>query len=625
MCGIAGTFLTDAAGAFDIAQELAAMSARLASRGPDGTGTWQPTDGRVGFVHRRLAIIDLSADGAQPMRDPDTGNVIVFNGEIYNYRALRTELEAGGARFRSQSDTEVLLHLYRRDGDALCDRLRGMFAFAIHDGRDGSLLLARDHFGIKPLYVADDGRTVRFASQVKALLASAAVDDTPDAAGHAGFFLLGHVPEPFTCYRGTAPFPAGETLRIGRDGRRHRRRFFDLTDELSGPVAPASLSAREVRHGRERLQAALAESVAHHLVADVPVGVFLSAGLDSGTIASLAAAASPTPVNSLTLAFDEFSGTPADEGPLAAAIARHCGLVHAEERVPRSAFLEARDGLFAAMDQPSIDGLNSYLVSAAAGRAGWKVALSGLGGDELLAGYPSFRQIPKAVQRIGGLARHGWLRRPLDQLSQTLPKLGLPPKYGDMVALGGTWGGAYLLRRALFLPRDLPGILGPEMAAEGLERLALADRLEATVTGIEHDRFRVTALETAWYMRNQLLRDSDWASMAHGVELRVPLVDIALFRTVVELVRSGHGCTKADLARAAVPALPIEVTNRPKTGFGVPTREWLGGGAAQARGLGGGSRRWAHDVWRAWAPAVAAGSLAQLPRADNAVPCLAAQ
>jgi asparagine synthase (glutamine-hydrolysing) len=581
------------------------MSERLISRGPDGAGQWTAADGRAGFVHRRLAIIDLSSDGAQPMRHPETGNVIVFNGEIYNYRALRQELEAGGVPFRSHSDTEVLLHLYAREGAAMCDRLRGMFAFAILDAADGSLLLGRDHFGVKPLYVADDGRAIRFASQVKALLASGAVDPEPDPAGEAGFFLLGHVPEPFTAYRAISAFPAGETLRIGRDGSRQRRRFFDLAAELRGPVSTIPPSAAARQDALARFRAAVADTVAHHLVADVPVGIFLSAGIDSATIGSLAAHISTAPIRSLTLAFDEFAGTPADEASLAGEIARKAGMHHAEERVARSVFDQVHNALFDAMDQPSIDGLNSYLVSRAAHRHGWKVALSGLGGDELLAGYPSFQQIPKAVQRIGPLARRPWLRGPLDQLSQVLPMIGLSPKYARMVSLGGTWGGAYLLRRALFLPGDLPAILGPERAVEGIERLELADRLEATTAGIAHDRFRVTALETTWYMRNQLLRDSDWASMAHGVELRVPLVDVALFRTVVDLVRAGHSCSKADLAACSIPPLPPAVVSRPKTGFGVPIREWLGRDTPVAGGLGGGSRQWAHRVWRTLRPALA--------------------
>lgn len=282
MCGIAGIFrYGDNAPLVDLA-ELERMRDRMATRGPDGAGEWLSADGRVGLAHRRLAIIDLSEAGAQPMVDPATGNVIVFNGEIYNYRELRRGLEAQSAVFHSQSDTEVLLALYRRFGPDMLPKLRGMYAFALWDAREQGLFLARDPFGIKPLYYADDGRTLRFASQVKALLAGGGVDTAPDPAGHVGFFLWGHVPEPFTLYRGIQALPAGTALWVARGGQRKTLVFFDLGRQLrEPPSSPAPKSADEAREG---LREALLDSVRHQLVADVPVGVFLSAGKDSATV-----------------------------------------------------------------------------------------------------------------------------------------------------------------------------------------------------------------------------------------------------------------------------------------------------------------------------------------------------
>jgi len=224
MCGIAGCVrYGDGAPPVDV-EELRRAAARMASRGPDGEGVWISPDARVGLGHRRLAIIDLSERAAQPMIDPETGNVIVFNGEIYNYREMRKDLEGTGAAFRSNSDTEVLLHLYARHGEAMLPRLRGMYAFAVWDEGRRRIFLARDPFGIKPLYLADDGTTLRFASQVKALLAAGGVDTSPDPAGHVGFFLWGHVPDPFTLYKGIRALPAGTWLSVALDGRRESGR-----------------------------------------------------------------------------------------------------------------------------------------------------------------------------------------------------------------------------------------------------------------------------------------------------------------------------------------------------------------------------------------------------------------
>jgi asparagine synthase (glutamine-hydrolysing) len=408
MCGIAGLF-GYAAGASPVdSEELRRMRERMAARGPDGSGEWYSADRRVGLAHWRLAIIDLTEAAAQPMHDPETGNIIVFNGEIYNYRELRRELRAQGVTFRTQSDTEVLLALYRVHGSDMLPKLRGMFAFALWDARRQGLLLARDAFGIKPLYYADDGRTLRFASQVKALLA-AGVNTAPDPAGHVGFFLWGHVPDPFTLYRGIRALPAGTALWVARDGERKTLVFFDLARELREPLtSPTPKSAAEAR---ELLRYPLLDSVRHQLVADVPVGVFLSSGKDSATVAALAAEAAPGPLEPLTLGFREYAGTALDEAPFAIEVARRYSLRHQVRWVTRDDFEGALEPPLEAMDQPSVDGVNTYFVARAAREVGWKVALSGLGGDEFFGGYSSFHDVPRAVRALRPFAAVPWLGR----------------------------------------------------------------------------------------------------------------------------------------------------------------------------------------------------------------------
>lgn len=581
MCGLAAIFAYRAQAAPVDGTELLAIREAMRTRGPDGADSWLARDGRVGLAHRRLAIIDLSLDGAQPMALADGSLRIVFNGEIYNHVALRRDLEAAGAVFRSGSDTEVILHLYRRHGREGLSRLRGMYALALWDERRRGMLLARDPYGIKPLYYADDGATIRVASQVKALLAGGAVSTVADPAGHVGFFLLGYVPDPHTLHRGIRALPAGTSLWINGDGNRESRVIEDVSSILAAPPPPGDL--------RE----ALLDSVRHHLVADVPVGVFLSSGLDSATLAGLASEVATAPLDTLTLAFDEFRGTERDESSLAEIIAATYGTRHTTERLHGSAFQAEREALLAAMDQPSIDGVNVYFVARAAAARGLKVALSGLGGDELFGGYDSFVQVPRLVRSLGWVPGGRALGTAFRVVAAPLLRhlaTRASPKYAGLLEWGTTPGDAYLLRRGLFMPWELPRVLDPDLVREGWRELRPRLRLAATCEAIAAPRRKVAALESLWYMRNQLLRDADWAGMAHSLEIRVPLVDVELLRRV-----TGLDADKQAMARTPAIALPRAVLERPKTGFFVPVRDWLQGARTGGeRGL----RGWAREVHR---------------------------
>ncbi|MCC6736293.1 MAG: asparagine synthase (glutamine-hydrolyzing) [Bauldia sp.] len=599
MCGINGIFAYNPAANPPDEAELLRTRDAMAARGPDGAGAWWSDDRRCALGHRRLAIIDTSAAGAQPMTSFDGSLTVTFNGEIYNYPELRRALEAEGARFRSRSDTEVLLHLYRREGAAMVKRLRGMYAFAIHDEARGGVFLARDPYGIKPLYVADDGWTMRFASQVKAILAGGAVSFEPEPAGIVGFHLFGSVPEPFTLYRAIRSLPAGHTQWIDAAGSREPRPFASIAAVL----AEGRRRAGRADEVAARVRAAVGASVGAHLLADVEVGVFLSAGIDSGAILGLTREAGQSR-RAITLTFDEFRGTPADEAPLAVDIARRYGAEHVVRSVGRAEFEADLPAITAAMDQPSIDGVNTWFVAKSAREVGLKVALSGVGGDELLAGYPSFRDVPRWRRRFGPLAAApgaGVLARRI--LAAAAPRLASDnPKALGLVEHSGSWGGAYLLRRGLFLPHELDGFLDREIVRDGLARLDIDGRFRASLRPDPgSDVGRVTALESAFYLRNQLLRDADWAGMAHGLEIRTPLVDYALLTELASVLpRFGGGVGKAALAAAPSPALPDSVAARAKTGFEVPVRQWMrstaeSGGARTSRGAG--ARSWAHFVF----------------------------
>lgn len=617
MCGINGIFAYHyAANPIDRA-ELMRTRDRMAARGPDSANAWCSEDERVGLGHRRLSIIDLSDGGLQPMANDDGSLRIVFNGEIYNYRALKNELSAKGHVFRTSSDTEVLLHLYEERGAAMVDALRGMFAFAIWDERRRQLFLARDPYGIKPLYYADDGWTFRFASQVKALIAGGAVRSDLDPAGEVGFYLWGSVPEPFTIHESIRAVPAGATLTVDRLGAAEPRHYHSIADVYrAAEDTPERRATPSV--ARETIREALLDSVRHHLVADVPVGLFLSAGIDSAALLGLMRDAGQDEIETVTLAFAEFRGRPEDEAPLAAELARLYGARHTVRVVDRAEFEADLPRILDAMDQPSIDGINSWFVAKAARELGLKVALSGLGGDELFGGYPSFVDLPKWVRRAAVPARIPLLGRAVREVARRSGATGRwSPKAAGALEYGGDYAGAYLLRRGLFMPWELAQLLAPEIVERGMRRLAplaLARRALSPSPRTAHGR--VATLESALYMRNQLLRDTDWASMAHSLEVRTPLVDPVLLAAIAPyLTAAGRPAGKGDLAAAPRVPLPQGITGRAKTGFTTPIRNWIrqaafaGSGASSARP----ERPWARD----WALRVAAASIAAPARAGG--------
>jgi asparagine synthase (glutamine-hydrolysing) len=575
VCGINGIFAFHYAANPVSLDELRRTRDHMAPRGPDGYGEWLASDSRVGFGHRRLAIIDLSPSGAQPMHSADGALTVTFNGEIYNYRELRQALEAKGRRFRSQSDTEVLLHLYAEKGAAMVDDLRGMFAFAIWDDRAKRLFLARDPLGIKPLYYSDDGWTFRFASQVKALLAAGQISRDPDPAGVVGFHLFGSVPEPFTTYQAIRSLPAGTTLVVDRIGAGAPHRYHSVARTmLEGEVARADQGAPPP----DEIRAALKNSVAAHLIADVPVGAFLSAGVDSGALVGLMRDAGANDIQTVTIGFEEFRGAHLDEAPLAQEVAKQYGTRHTTRIVTRREFEGDLPKILNAMDQPSIDGINTWFVSKAARELGLKVAISGVGGDELLGGYPSFRDIPRWTRLFGAPSLIPFLgaisRRALQPAAAVL---GLNPKIAGMLELGGDYSGAYLLKRGLFMPWELKDMLDPDLLRAGLERLSPKALIENTLAPKPRSAFgRVAALEASLYMRNQLLRDTDWASMAHSLEVRTPLVDSVLLQRLSRFSGDFGGSTgKVALATAPATPLPSHIVHRTKSGFTTPIETWM--------------------------------------------------
>ncbi|MDR7523651.1 MAG: asparagine synthase (glutamine-hydrolyzing) [Armatimonadota bacterium] len=585
MCGIAGRY-----GPPPLAPEpVWRMVDCLRHRGPDDRGVHSPAP-TVVLGSTRLSILDLSSAGRQPMPNEDGRVWVTFNGEVYNFRALGADLERRGHVFRSQTDTEVVVHAYEEWGAGCVGRLRGMFAFAIADARETGpqgegtrLLLARDPLGIKPLYYAAVGGRLLFASEVRALLASGLVPTRLSTEGLAAYLLWGSVAEPLTLVDGVRSLPPGHRLTAQvNDGalRLEVQSYWHL------PVAPAARdgmadSARD--ESVAALRRLLAETVGLHLVADVPVGVFLSGGVDSTCVAALAAGAHGA-ISTVTVAFPEEADR--NEAALARETARRLGTRHHEVVLTGPEALQRIDEAVAALDQPSMDGINTYFVSWGARQAGLKVALSGLGGDELFGGYTTFAAVPR-LEALAALARRapvlaGWAAR----LTRALPALSPDArgKVADLLSAPDHLAHPYAVARALFPPRRMLALLngaGPSVPVG-----PWADRLTdlATRTRGLGSFGRVSTLELGTYLVNTLLRDTDAMSMAHSLEVRVPFID----REVVEFVaalpdawRAGRvgprRGPKALLLEALGDRLPAAVVRGRKRTFTLPWERWLRG------------------------------------------------
>ncbi|MDO8861668.1 asparagine synthase (glutamine-hydrolyzing) [Haliea sp. E1-2-M8] len=577
MCGIAGIYSYHGGSVSIDRKELDLINEYQVRRGPDVGGYWYSECGTAAFAHRRLAIIDLHEDANQPMMIPEEGLAIVFNGEIYNYRELRQELAAAGRSFKTQSDTEVLLQGYAEWGDSVLSRLRGMYAFAIWDNQKKRLFLARDPYGIKPIYFAHDGKFFRFASQVKAILAGGKVSKAPSPEGVTGFLMMGSVPEPYTVYQNIFSVPSGCYMYVDSNGVSPPQSFFSVS-KVWRQAADSPLICQPCDF-QSLVTAALVDSIRHHTIADVPVGAFLSAGIDSGAVVGLMREQQTSDIQSITLGFDEFRGSQNDETVLSSQVAERYGTRHITRWVVDEEVERDLPTILTAMDQPSVDGVNTWLVSKAAHEAGLKVVLSGVGGDELFGGYSHFDVLPKwkkeqaLLRKVPGAAMIG------EKALLFAARYGLAPaKAAALVRYGASYAGLYLAKRGLFMPWELTELLGEEFAIEGLAALQPPEFIVSSIGGsIGNGYASIAALEANFYLRNQLLRDSDWASMAHSLELRTPLVDSTLLTALAPaLVNRPQGMGKK-LALAAAPrkALPISVVNRPKTGFSLPMDRWL--------------------------------------------------
>jgi asparagine synthase (glutamine-hydrolysing) len=602
MCGIAGIVVKAERSVPDLRDRLGAMAGAMVHRGPDDEGIFVTDDGRIGLVNRRLAIRDLSPAGHMPMANEDHSVWITYNGEIYNVDELRAELESRNFRFRSRSDTEVVLRGYEAWGADMVHRLRGMFAFAILDERWAAenrqapesafgrqLLLARDQMGVKPLYYAECPDSFVFASELRAVLASGLVCREISPSGLVGFLLLGSVPNPLTIYQGVSALRPATRMRLSPacPDRAIEETYWRLS---AREAEPANTS-----EAVERIGALLAESVRVRLVSDVPLGAFLSGGLDSSSVVALMRQASGGPIRTCSMTFEEPGYS---EAQYARAVADAVGTDHYERVVTADEIVQEFDGILDSLDQPSIDGVNTYFVAQTARQAGLTVALSGLGGDELFGGYPNtFKQVPQMLRALrlvqavpGGTAMS---RVALDIL---------PGRRWTRVRDALDWpaspASAYLTRRGLFSPDEVRVLVSPPVWQAGVKGFdpvrhvaERADDGEGTSTFGRRPFEWISRAELRTYTHHQLLRDTDVMSMAHSLEVRVPFLDVKLVEAVLRLPTAlkvnGLEGPKPLLKRAMGDQLPAVVRQRrDKQGFTFPLDTWLKGPLhAQARSV----------------------------------------
>jgi asparagine synthase (glutamine-hydrolysing) len=580
MCGIAGIIGQRVKSDTNWNPRLGRMAQAMLHRGPDDGGVWTSADGRVGFASRRLAIRDLSPAGHMPMLNAEESLCIAYNGEIYNVPELRPQLEQLGYQFRSQTDTEVILHGYAAWGVEVVQRLRGMFAFAIYDARGGKgreqVFLARDRLGIKPLYYARTPEALVFASELKGLQAAGLTSREINPAGMIGYLSLGSVPNPLTIYQDIMALePAHHfTVDLGSSGLTVTpQRYWSMPTDIE-PVADYEQAVEQVRKS-------LYEAVRIRLVSDVPLGAFLSGGLDSSGLVALMRAATSGPIRTCSMVFEEQEYS---EASYARTMAEAVGAEHFERVITVNDLTGEMEPILHAMDQPTLDGVNTYFVSQTARQAGLTVALSGLGGDELFGGYSNtFEGVPQMLrmlqraQRVpGGASLAKWTL-------QSLPSRQRGARVIQALSQPATAASAYLTRRGLFTQQEIRNLLSTEYWQEGQKSFNGVQHVteRANLNGYAGDDMFawVSRAELSTYTHHQLLRDTDVMSMAHSLEVRVPLLDHRLVEQVLRLPadikRTGRG-PKPLLHAALGTLLPPSIRERrDKQGFTLPFDRWM--------------------------------------------------
>ncbi len=567
MCGIFGVINFN--GNHIDEQRLIRARDSMFHRGPDDEGLFINSDRNVGFGFRRLSIIDLSPGGHQPMSSQDGRFTIVFNGEIYNYKELGKRLEARGEKLHTNSDTEALLRLFILEGAECLSHLRGMFAFAIWDEKEKSLFAARDRFGIKPFYYSYSFNEFIFSSEIKGIRQYGKSLTTSIKAVDA-FLKTGSIPNPLTIYKEIFSLSAGNYLTV-KDNKYEIREYWTLQHHLKENIG--NCSKRYDKNSIEIIKGSLLSTAEAHCVSDVEVGAFLSGGIDSTAVVALMNEKFRKKIKTISVVFP---GQPEDESKYAQLAAQKFATDHFEYYLQEEEVLEDLEKIFDFMDQPTIDGVNTYFVSKAANNFGLKVVLSGLGGDELFGGYPSFKLFDR-LELLRRFTGNKILKSAADSLLTLKYSRRRYNKLYEYLNHSTEQTSSYKFFRTLFTDQELLNLDWKHFYLHPFD--SMDNEFDSLVEELETnnlDLIKILLLESNFYMRNQLLRDSDIFSMAHSLELRVPFIDTHLYNAVIPYLQRGFRAEKPKrILTDAVPALPYEIINRPKMGFTFPFDSWF--------------------------------------------------
>ncbi len=577
MCGIAGILTKSAQDSPE--QHIQLMQTALERRGPDDRGIYLSENRHIALAHTRLSILDLSQNGHQPMHMDNQRYWITFNGEIYNFLELREQLKNEGEIFFSHTDTEVILKLYIKYGEECLNLMRGMFAFAIWDDLEKVCFIARDPLGIKPLYYWFTGSTLVFASELRAVMATGMIPKQLSPIGLYTYLTNGSVSEPWTMIEGIKCLEAGSSL-TWKSGNIQYKKYWEINFDASSINSSKSQIISQ-RDAIAKTRSALFDSVQYHFISDVPVGVFLSGGIDSTAIVAIAQQMGlDSQTEQLCTYSVVFNEAQWNEGEIARQVANDFGTSHTEYLLTAELSKSLLPDYWRSLDQPTVDGLNTFCVSQIAHQHDMKVVLSGLGGDELFGGYGTFQTVPKIFRQRQKIS---FLQTAISLFGNGLEKFTNSPKYrrmGAFLSKENSIANSYGLSRGVFSAREAYQLVEFYLGTEASDQLRSQIMEFAEIENYSSSHFptpedEVSYLELSRYMRNQLLRDGDVMSMRWGLELRLPFVDSQLFSEISQIPASIRLQKKKALLTQAIPEIPDYVTNRPKRGFTLPFEQWI--------------------------------------------------
>ena len=538
-------------------------------RGPDDRGIWESECKKIIFGHNRLSIIDLTDKARQPLISKDNNLVITFNGEIYNYKEIRNELSQNKVTFKSNSDTEVILESYKYWGIEFVKKLRGMFAFAIWDNAKKKLILARDPFGIKPLYYLKKNNILFFASQLKSILSIDKLSFEKSGRSVLDYYLWGNIREPFTLYKDIYSLERG-TVKI------FDSKFNDTSYEYANLKEAIIKSKKNYFKNEselnEKLNYLIKDTVNYHQVSDVPVTFLLSSGIDSNILLAASKKKLNTNFNALTIDFSE----KLKESPLAQVGSKMNKIDHIIEKVDDNEIAELISKYYKFMDMPTNDGLNNYVVSYLAKKKGSKVLISGIGGDEIFSGYPSFKRIPimKKISKI--IPNNKNFQKFVYNISyKILSQFNKNTKYAGVLKYSHNTFDSFMLQRCVFTPEEIMELINSKIIDEAISDLEFQNQNEINDKDFENEQLKIMYFEIKYYLCSKLLRDSDWASMANSVELRTPFVDWFFFNELLPILKSNIKISKRNMLDSFKGQTPPELYNRKKTGFAIPYKQYF--------------------------------------------------